>query len=106
VLGTLLSSRLGTDIDSALPSGSPRLAALVAAGGPRAAGAAATSAQRQLTLAAVHHAYVAAFTELAVVGAVIVLVGAIVSLTLIRARDFALPAAVQPKPVAQTEPVS
>jgi hypothetical protein len=92
-LGAIFTARLGSELHAALPGAGSRLADLISAGGMRAAAAFSGPTDRARTLTAARHAFVTAFDEIALIGAVIVLLGSLFAFALVRERDFgALPA--------------
>lgn len=97
-LGAIFTSRLSSELHAALPHAGHRLAELVSAGGLRAAAAVTGPTSRIQTLAATRHAFVTAFNEITLIGAVIVLIGSISAFALIRTRDFQVAAPPEPAP--------
>jgi predicted MFS family arabinose efflux permease len=87
-LGAFFTSRIGKELSKRLPHEAAHLASVVAAGGVRAAAAAATPATRAQVVAAARVAFVAGFDEILLAGAIVTAVGAVCALALIRARDF------------------
>jgi EmrB/QacA subfamily drug resistance transporter len=86
--GAIFTRRISTDLHASLPHAGARLADAVAAGGVHAAVAFKGRGDPARTLAAARHAFIAGFSEILLVGAVVALVGALGALLLIRARDF------------------
>jgi hypothetical protein len=103
-LGAIFSSRLGSELHAALPHAPQRLANLVSAGGVRAAAAFAPQGQRAQTVAAARRAFVTAFDDVILVGAVTVLLGAVAAFALIRARDFQAGRPPEPAPTPEPAP--
>ncbi|MGA9859192.1 MAG: MFS transporter [Solirubrobacteraceae bacterium] len=103
-LGALFTHALRTHIVAALslaPGLGPRTADAIAAGvsggGGAAAGLARVPAQaRPLAIHAVHSSFVTALNEVFLVGAVLALVSAVLTLVLIRSQDFEVGAARPP----------
>jgi len=97
-LGAAFQSRLGSSLHSSLGGDQGTLAKAVASGGTRAAGAASHGSAP--VIAASLHAFVSALNEILLLGAGLVLVGGLVGVALVRAKDFhGRPA---PAPVIQT----
>jgi EmrB/QacA subfamily drug resistance transporter len=87
-LGAIFQSRISSNLSESLPDQPHGLAGQVASGGTRAIAHGAPDASRTQLTEAARHAFVVALNDILLVGAGILLFGAIAALALIRARDF------------------
>ena len=93
VLGAIFESGLATKLAPGL-AGTPAagqataISHAVAAGGAGQVLAAVPAGQRAQATAAIHSAYAATMNDILLVAAIVALVGAVLSLALVRARDF------------------
>jgi EmrB/QacA subfamily drug resistance transporter len=104
-LGAIFQNRISVGLEQRLGPAGRGLASVVASGGPRAVSRLGPAGRRATAVDASRHAFLAGFNELVLVGAGIVLVGALAAGLLIRARDFqavprAAPAPTAPEPAA------
>jgi EmrB/QacA subfamily drug resistance transporter len=93
-LGVVFQHHLATSLRAQLGHPTPGLAKALASGGTRAARTLAPSQHGLLTVS--HQAFVSATNEILAIGSVLVLLGAIGSLVLVRARDVQQSAAAAP----------
>jgi len=85
-LGAIFQHHLTTSLTSHLGRPSGELAKVLASGGTRAVERSAPT--QQGVLAASHQAFVSGINGILAIGAIVVLLGALVGLALVRARDF------------------
>jgi EmrB/QacA subfamily drug resistance transporter len=98
-LGAVFQSQIDSRLSDLLPNAPPGLGEIVAAGGTRAATEVAPAGIQAQVGDAATTAFVGALNELFLIAALISLVGAALSLILVRQRDFVAPTA----PVAAPE---
>jgi EmrB/QacA subfamily drug resistance transporter len=102
-LGAVFQHRLGTSLAGSLGGKQGTLAKAVASGGTRAA--AALGHGRADVVAASRSAFASALNELLLIGAGVVLIGALGALALVRARDFHRRPLAEPTAVSDAETV-
>jgi EmrB/QacA subfamily drug resistance transporter len=87
-LGAVFQSQVDSKLSSLLPGAPPGLAEAVSAGGTRAAAESAPPGQRIEIVHASKVAFVSAFNEILLIGAVVALIGAALGFALVRSSDF------------------
>jgi EmrB/QacA subfamily drug resistance transporter len=102
-LGAVFQSRISSELASTLPHAPSGFADAVSSG---AAHQAAPPQFRHEAIAAANHAFVTGFNEILLIGAVIAVVGGILGLLMVRARDFVPSAAAEPAREPAAEPVT
>ncbi len=98
-LGAVFQSRVDSKLATLLPNAPEGLAETVASGGTRAAATAAPPGQRAEIVPAAKVAFVSAFNEILLIGAIVAFVGAALGFALVRASDF-VTAEPAPEPIA------
>jgi EmrB/QacA subfamily drug resistance transporter len=100
-LGAVFQSQVDSKLSSLLPNGPPGIAEAVSSGGTRAAAEATPPGQRIEVVHAAKVAFVGAFNEILLIGAIVAFIGAALGFALVRSSDF-----VASSPEAEaTEPV-
>ncbi len=97
-LGAIFQRHLASSLTAQLGHPSAQLAKVLASAGAKTAGASAPGEHG--VLAAAHHAFVSGINLILLIGAVLVMLGAVAGVALVRARDFHRPgeAAAPPRP--------
>jgi len=102
-LGAVFQSRIDAKLADLLPAAKPGLGEIVASGGTQAV--AATGARPRVVEAS-GLAFTTAFNEIALIAAIVALIGGVLGLALVRSRDISVPGASQEEPEEQpAEPV-
>ncbi|HEY5816667.1 MAG TPA: MFS transporter [Solirubrobacterales bacterium] len=100
-LGAVFQSRVDSKLATLLPNAPDGLAEAVASGGTRAAAASSPPGQRAEIVPAAKVAFVSAFNEILLIGAIVAFLGAALGFALVRAKDFVT----APSETEQAEPV-
>ncbi|HLM31985.1 MAG TPA: MFS transporter [Solirubrobacterales bacterium] len=87
-LGAVFQSQISSHLSTLLPNAPSGLDELIAAGGSRAAVAAAPPQLQGQVGDAASAAFIAALNDILLIGAIVVFVGAVLSFALVRKRDF------------------
>jgi EmrB/QacA subfamily drug resistance transporter len=87
-LGAVFQSRIDSKLATLLPNAPSGLAEAVASGGTRAAAEAAPGGQRTEIVPAAKVAFVSAFNEILLIGAIVAFTGAALGFALVRSKDF------------------
>jgi EmrB/QacA subfamily drug resistance transporter len=87
-LGAVFQSQISTHLSTLLPNAPSGLDELIAAGGSRAAVAAAPPRLQGQVGDAAGAAFIAALNDILLIGAIVVFAGAVLSFALVRKRDF------------------
>jgi len=102
-LGAVFQSRIDAKLAGLLPAAKPGLGEIVASGGTQAV---AASGARPRVVEASGLAFTAAFNEIALIAAIVALIGGVLGLALVRSGDISVPGASQEEPEEQpAEPV-
>ena len=107
-LGAVFQSRVDSKLAQLMPNVPSGLGELVSSGGSRAAAAAAPPGQRAQVTADAKIAFVSAFNDILLIGAVIIFAGAACGFLLVRSRDFVVSPTGEPEaqPRESAEPVA
>ena len=101
-LGAVFQSQVDSKLSNLLPNAPPGLAEAVSSGGTRAAAEAAPPGQRIEVVHAAKVAFVGAFNEILLIGAIVAFLGAALGFALVRTADFVT----APSEAEATEPVA
>ncbi|MFN2616909.1 MAG: MFS transporter [Thermoleophilaceae bacterium] len=104
-LGAVFEHRIATTLAERMPHAANGVSNAVASAGPQAAAGAVPPAQRAELIDAGRHAFLAGLNSILLVGSGLLLLGAIASVVLVRARDFQQQAAPQ-QPSPQPAPAA